>query len=94
LRPVFEVALFALGVYLSVRVIAALLGIIDLWYTIRTAYPMVIARILGWGGATVATARVLGDGRRRAFLWGLAAFLVLYLSMYALRHLFLRRPAA
>ena len=86
-------ALFLLGVYLSIRVIAALYGIIDLWYTMGTAYPKVVRGILGWGGTSAAIAVLLGDHHRKAFLWGLLAFLLFYLSLYGLRHLFLRRPA-
>ena len=50
-------ALFLLGAYLSLHAIAALYGIIDLWYTIWSAYPRVIgpnSRLsfpITWGGA-------------------------------------------
>jgi len=37
----------------------------------------------------VAIAVLLPDRQHPAFLWGLAAFLVFYLSLYAVRHLVL-----
>jgi len=86
-----DVALFACGLYVGLRLIAAGYRILDLWYTIGTAYPKVIRGILGWGG--LATARALGGPRRAAFLVGMLAFLLFYLSLYALRYLVVRRPA-
>lgn len=86
-------ALFLSGAYLGMRVIAAVYRVVDLWYTIATAYPRVIRGILGWGGTTLASAALLGDRHRQAFLCGLAAFLLFYLSLYVLRHLLLRKPA-
>ena len=83
--------LFLLGVYLSMRVIAALYRILDLWYTIGTAYPKVVRGILGWAGATVAITVLVSDRHRPAFLWGLAAFVAFYLSLYVLVRLFLRK---
>ena len=88
------IALFLLGLYFSLRTIAALYRILDVWYTIGTAYPKVIRGVLGWGGSTLAIAMCLGVRQRPAFLWGLGAFLAFYLSLFALRHLALRKPAA
>lgn len=88
-----DAALFAGGVYLCLRLIAAAYRLLDLWYTIRTAYPAVLRGILGWGGAAAATAAVLEGRHRLAFLLGLLAFLLFYLSLYRLRHLVLRKPA-
>jgi hypothetical protein len=88
-----ELALFAGGVYVCLRLIAASYGALDLWYTIRTAYPRVLRGIAIWAALAV-TPLLLLDGRRRmAFALGLVAFLVFYLSLFALRHLLLRRPA-
>ena len=88
-----EVALFAGGVYACLRLIAASYGALDLWYTIRTAYPRVVRGIAIWASLAV-TPLLLLDGRRRtAFALGLLAFLAFYLSLYAVRHLVLRRPA-
>ncbi|MBI1968151.1 MAG: hypothetical protein HYS40_09185 [Gemmatimonadetes bacterium] len=89
-----DVALFLLGTYLSLRGIAACYRVLDVWYTIRTGYPRVLRGLLGWGGATVAIAALLGDHHRKAFLSGLVAYLLFYLSLYVLRSLFLRKPAS
>jgi hypothetical protein len=88
-----DAALFACGVYLCLRLIAACYRVIDLWYTIRTAYPQVIRGILGWAGAVTVLAASLDGRHRGAFLFGLLAFLLFYLSLYALRHLVVRKPA-
>jgi hypothetical protein len=85
-----DVVLFVLGVYLSIRAIAALYGIIDLWYTIGTAWPRVVGRLIGWGGMIALIAVLLGD-QRRVFFSGFVAFLIFYLSLFPLRHLVLRR---
>lgn len=90
-----QIAAFALGTYLSIRMIAALYGIIDLWYTIATAYPRVVQRILLWGGTIIAVAFLLDRPFRTAFASGLLVFFLFYLSLFQLRHLFiraLRRP--
>lgn len=88
-----DVALFLLGMYLSMRAIAASYRVLDLWYTIGTEYPTVFRGLLGWGGTTVAIAVLLGPHHRNAFLYGLLAFLLFYLGLYGVRHLFLRKPA-
>jgi len=93
-RSVIAIALFMLGVYFSIRVIAALHRIVDLWYTIRTAWWKVCRGILGWGGGTVAIAALLPDRYRTAFLWGLAAFLLIYLGAFVLWHLIVPRMAS
>ena len=88
-----DVALFLLGMYLSMRAIAASYRVLDLWYTIGTEYPTVFRGLLGWGGTTVAIATLLGRHHRGALLFGLLAYLLFYLSLYGVRHLFLRKPA-
>ena len=52
-----------------------------------------IRGILGWGGLATALALALGGPRRAAFLLGMLAFLLFYLSLYALRYLVVRRTA-
>lgn len=89
----FDVALFLLGMYLSMRAIAASYRVLDLWYTIGTEYPTVFRGLLGWGGTSVAIAVLLGPHHRNALLCGLLAFLFFYLGLYGVRHLFLRKPA-
>ena len=86
-----DVLLFALGLYFSVRALAACYRVIDLWYTMRTVYPVVIRGLVGWVGLTVALIGWLGSRHRTAFVSGLEAFLLFYLSLFGLRHLLLRR---
>ena len=89
-----DVALFVLGVYLSIRAIAAIYRVIDLWYTIGTEYPRVIRGLAGWGGATVALLTLLNAPHRWAFVLGLEAYLLFYLSLFVVRRLVLRATAA
>lgn len=90
-----SVLAFVLGIYFSIRVIAALYGILDLWYTIRTAYPRVLGAILGWGLIAAALAWALPG---TAFLWGFGAYWLFFLSMYVIRYPIFwalrRRPSA
>ena len=76
-----KVLVFILGMYLCMRLIAALYGIIDFRYTIKTAYQKVIVNILFWGALIVLAALLLG-GCRRAFIWGLAVYPFLYIAHY------------
>jgi len=92
------IVLFLLGMCISVQVIAAFYRIIDLWYTIHTAYLKVIQGILGWVGISVIIAVLLGDHWRRAFLWGLVLYVPFYLINFMLiqaiiRHRCRRREA-
>jgi len=88
-----DAALFACGVYVCLRLIAASYRVLDLWYTIRTAWPAAVRGVLAWGAAAAAPAVWLDGRRRAAFLLGMLAFLAFYLSLYVLRHLVVRRPA-
>ena len=90
---VVDAVLFGWGVYLCLRLIAASYRVLDLWYTIRTAWPAVLGGIAVWGGAAAATATLLGGRHRTAVVLGLAAYLLFYLSLYGLRHLALGRTA-
>ncbi len=85
-----QVLAFMLGVGLSIRMIAALYAIIDLWYGIGTLYPRVVRGILGWGVAIVAIGWLLNPPLRAAFAAGLLAFLLFYASLFVLRYPVLR----
>ena len=78
---VFKIAVFILGFYLSMRTITAFYGMIDLRYTLRTAYPRIIRNILVWSAITGFLALILG-GYRHVFLWGLTAYVFIYLLSY------------
>lgn len=83
--------IFLLGMCLCVQLMAAFYGIIDLWYTMRTAYPMVIRRILVWTLLCVAVAWLVGDVLRSAFIWGLVGYAGFYIfSFWGYQLLFLR----
>lgn len=90
---IIKIAVFVLGMYLSMRLIASLYGIIDLWYTIRTAYPKIIRGILGWGALTVAMDLLLESCYRPAFIWGLCAYVVFYAGFIWLNKLLVLRPS-
>lgn len=94
LSRLLDIALFVLGMYLAMRVIAAAYRLVDLWYTIRTAYPRVIRGIAGWSGVTLATALLVGRQHMHAFTYGFGAFLVIYFSLRAVTVLHGRMLAA
>ena len=76
------IAVFLSGMVLSVQLIAALYGIIDLWYSIRTAYLKVIGRIALWSAIVFGLAWILGELYRPAFLWGLGALVVFQIGVF------------
>ncbi|HEY2941760.1 MAG TPA: hypothetical protein VGN09_04935 [Vicinamibacteria bacterium] len=86
-------ALFALGVWVSMRLLAALYRLIDLWYTIGTRWPGVAARIALWALVTTAIALGLAGPRRTAFLAGLIGFLAIYPCFYVMRNVAIRKPS-
>lgn len=75
-----RVLLFLLGAYLSMRVIAALYRVLDLWYTIRAAWPQVLRGLVVWVGGTSAVGAALPGELRVAFVWGAAAFAGFFLA--------------
>jgi hypothetical protein len=86
MRHVLLVALVLLAGYvLGVRLLAALYAPIDLWYTIRTAWPVVVRRVLGWGAATAAALLVFpAGGVRGALLAGIAVSLLVHVATWYL----------
>ena len=61
---------FVAGIPLGIRVVAALYAPIDLWYTIRTAWPVALRRVAGWSATTAAVLFLLPAGGLR---WALVA---------------------
>lgn len=88
---IVKTALFLLGMCLCVQVMAALFGILDLRYTLRTAYPTVICRILTWTLICTVVAWLLGDDLRPVFLWGLVAYVGFFLFSFWGYQLLFRR---
>ncbi len=91
MRFLLDAALFVLGLYLSLRALAACYRVLDLWYTIRTAYPAVIRGLVVWLGSTALLTLWLRGSHRTAFVAGLVAYFAFHLSLYGLRYLMLRR---
>ncbi len=87
---VLRFTLFLLGMFLGAQLIAALYGVIDLWYTIKTAYLSVIKGILGWSVVIAALSLFLGDTYRPALMWGLAAFAGCHVATFGLTTLIAR----
>ena len=70
---------FVAGILLGIRLLAALYAPIDLWYTIRTAWPVAVRRVVGWSATTAAALLLLPAGGLRG---ALAAGMVLSLLMH------------
>jgi hypothetical protein len=70
---------FAAGILLGIRFVAALYAPIDLWYTIRTAWPVALRRVVGWSAAAAAALLLLPAGGLR---WALAAGMALSLLIH------------
>jgi len=79
---VIKIAVFILGMLISVQLVAAFHGFIDLWYTIKTAYTRVIRNILVWGALVFVIAWLLAGRYQPAFLWGLVAYVFFYIGTY------------
>ena len=86
-----QIAAFALGTYLSIRMIVALHGIADLWYMIAKAWPRIVADILVWVVAIGVITWLMDGAYRTALIWGLSAYLVFYLSLLPLMRLYVTR---
>jgi hypothetical protein len=87
-------ALFLLGIYLAIRVLAALHRIIDLWYTIGTVWARMLRGVVIWCGGTLAFALLIPVLYRPALLWGFASYVAFYLAAFALWHLMVPRLAS
>ena len=83
-------ALFVLGLYFGLRVAAALFRIVDLWYRIGAEWPRVAGGIAAWGGAAAAVALMLDGRARAAFLWGVAGYGVVHVTVYVATQGFVR----
>jgi hypothetical protein len=83
-----QVTAFALGTYLSIRMIVALHGIADLWYVIDKAWLRVLGDVLAWGATIAVITWLLDRPYQAAFVWGLLIYLVFYLSLLPLVRLY------
>ena len=87
-----QMALFACGVYVGLRLVAAAYRPRDLWYTIGTAWPLALRGIVGWAAAAAVPAALLEGRWRASFLRGMLAFLLFHAALYVLFRLALRKP--
>jgi hypothetical protein len=74
---------FIAGLAIAIRWLAAIHAIADLWYTIRTAWPVVAGRVMVWSGAATAAILVLDGGYRAALLAGMAFHGMGFVGTYA-----------
>ena len=91
MTTLLQIAAFALGVYLSIRMIAALHGPVDVWHMIAKAWPRIVADILVWVVAIGVITWLMDGAYRTALIWGLSAYLVFYLSLLPLMRLYVTR---
>ena len=79
-EAVIAALLFLSGMLLAIRLVAGLYSGLDLWYTIRTAWPAVLRRTLGWS-VTAAAVLLLLQGRWRGWLVrGMIVYLLVYVG--------------
>ncbi len=71
---------FLAGMFLGTRLLGGLYSVIDLWYTIRTAWPTVLTRVLGWTSLTAVVLVLLSSGWRWVFVAGMAAHVLVYVG--------------
>lgn len=89
-----RVLVFIIGLVLGIRLVAALYGALDLWYTIRTAWLVVLVRTGLWGGAVLVSLFLLNRDLRRVFLLGMALHVLMHVASWVLIvHSFPRRPS-
>ena len=85
LQLVIAALAFVAGLVLCVRLLAALYAPLDLWYTIRAAWPVALLRVAGWSAVTAAALLAPpGVVWRWAFLAGMAAALLAHVGTWVL----------
>jgi hypothetical protein len=80
LTALTSAALFAGGMYLSIRLVAALYSPIDLGYTIGNAWPTALTRVLGWIAASVLVLLLLEGAPQRWLVAGMITYLAIHLA--------------
>ena len=93
LQVVIAALAFLIGTLLGVRLLAALYAPLDLWYTIRTAWPTALRRIVAWSAVTAAALLVpSGVAWRWGLLAGMGASLIAHVATWALALRIFSRP--
>lgn len=77
------VLVFIIGLVLGIRLLAALYGVVDQWYAIRTAWPVVLRRIMLWS-VLVAVVWLVSGRHRMVFLLGMGAHLLMHVASWHL----------
>ena len=85
-----KIPVFFLGIYLSIRVLAAIFTVVDFWHIKEKAYPRMIMGILIWGGITAIVIKLtwplyfwaLLRGARFYINFIIIAFLLTTISAY------------
>ncbi len=89
MTALLQLAAFALGVYLAIRMIAALYGAVDVWHMIATAWPRVVADVFVWGATTGVISWLMHGPYRSSLVWGVLIYLAFYLSIWPLARLYI-----
>lgn len=87
-------AALVLGIYLAIRIIAALHGIVDLWHMTARVWRAAAVNVLLWCLATGAIVWLLHGSNRRALVWGVCIYAVFYLSLLPLARAYVSRRRA
>jgi hypothetical protein len=91
MTALLQLAAYALGTYLSIRMIAALHGLVDVWCVIDKTWRRVFADVVLWGVMTGVIAWLLNEPYRAALSWGVSTYLIFYRSLLPLIGLYVSR---
>ncbi|HIG39159.1 MAG: hypothetical protein ABGY96_14785 [bacterium] len=83
----FEFIGFIVGIQLTMMLLAALYGILDLWYRIQDFWFAVIGRILLISGAIVLVYSATGEGFQSGFFVGQVFFVIFHIAIFWLGRL-------
>jgi hypothetical protein len=73
---------FIAGLVIAIQWLAAVHSIVDLWYTMRTAWRVVSVRVIRWSAVAVASFLVVGDRHRAPLLAGMAFYGIVFVGTY------------
>jgi len=73
---------FLAGLVIAIRWLAAIHAIIDLWYTMRTVWLVVSARVVAWSAIAAAVILVVGDRYRAPLLAGMVFHGTVFVGTY------------
>ena len=76
---IVKILIFLFGMGVSVQVVGALYSVLDLSYTMDTAYPIMLRKMLTWLGISLIIVWLLGNHWRGAFVWGMIMYVPFYI---------------